>query len=151
MGLVANSRRDPGAVAWGSAELLVKRRELPQVVAVDFVRRSDGAVGATVAGSTDLVCEPPHLMVLNIDEDDEPEVYFTTCDESGFVDYRGAGQLVAVELSEQEAAQLRATDSFWFREVQSGGWHLLSVGTRCIVLGFAGLGATVLFSRRTRK
>jgi hypothetical protein len=151
MGLIASSRRDPDALKWGNAAFWVKRRELPQVVAFDFVRRSDGVVVATVAGSTDLVCEPPHLMVLNIDQDQEPEVYFTTCDESGFIDHQGVGNLVVVELDEQEAARLKVTDSFWFHEIQNGGWGLLSLGALGVVMGLIGLGTTVWFSRHARK
>lgn len=150
MGLIASSRRDPDTVEWGKAAFWVKRRELAQVVAFDFVRRGDGAVVATVAGSTDLICEPPHLMVLNVDQDQEPEVYFTTCDESGFVDYQDAGDLVVVELGEQEAAQLKATDSFWFHEVQNGGWDLLFWGGLGVVMSLIGLGTTVWFSRHAR-
>jgi hypothetical protein len=147
LGLVANSRRDPDTVTWGKAAFLVKRRDLGQAVAIDFLRRGDGVVAESIAGRTDLVCEPPHLMLIDLDGDGETEVYFTTCDESGFVAYRGGEQLEAVQLSEFEVAQLRVLHSFWFRQLQDGGWNLLLWGLLGALLGAVGLGTTVLFSR----
>ncbi|WP_245814426.1 hypothetical protein [Cystobacter ferrugineus] len=125
----------------------MKRRDLGQAMAIDFLRRDDGNVAESIAGRTDLVCEPPHLMLLDRDGDGEAEVYFTTCDESGFVVHRGGGQLMVEQLGEPEAARLRVLHSFWFRQLRDGGWPLLLLGGSSALLGAVGLGLAALSSR----
>ncbi|MET0402209.1 MAG: hypothetical protein ABW123_07375 [Cystobacter sp.] len=150
MGLVANSRRDSETVTWGQDSFLVKRSDLGQAMAIDFLRY-DGEVAASIAGRTDLLCEPPHLLLIDLDGDGELEVFFTTCDESGVISHQGRGQLGTGQLGEQEASQLPVLRSFWFHQLREGGWTLLVLGMTGILLGSSGLGLTALFSRFGRR
>jgi hypothetical protein len=143
-GMIAAGRRDPAQVAWADHVFAVKRRDRGSVEAIDFVG-PDGSIAASFAGSTDLICDPPRLALIDIDSDAELEVVFTTCDEPGFVDHRGRGQLEVVELSERQAAELAPLRSFWFRQVGDGGWTLVCGG---IASALAGAAALLLMLRR---
>jgi hypothetical protein len=143
-GIIAAGRREPAQVAWADHVFAVKRRDGGSFEEIDFVR-PDGRVAASFAGSTDLVCDPPRLALVDMDAADELEVFFTICDEPGFVDHRGRGQLEVVELSEQQAAELAPRRSFWFRQVRDGGWTLVCGG---IVGALAGAMALLLLLRR---
>jgi hypothetical protein len=143
-GIIAAGRRDPAQVAWGEHVFAVKRSDQGSFDEIEFVR-PDGSIAAAFAGSTDLVCDGPRLFLIDMDDDDELEVFFTTCDEPGFVDHHGRGQLEVVELSEQQAAELAPLRSLWFHQVRDGGWALICGG---IVGALVGAIALLLMLRR---
>lgn len=147
-GIVAAGRREPAKVSWDGHTFAVKRRDLVSAEAIDFVR-PDGSVATSIAGSTDLVCDPPRLFLVNVDDDSELEVVFTTCDEPGFVDHRGRGELAVMELSERRAAELAPLHSFWFRQVRDGGWMLVGSGMVGVLIGAAAMLLVVLRRRRS--
>ncbi len=144
-GVIAARRNNPAQVAWGDHVFAVQRRDGGSYDEIELVR-PDGSVAAAFVGSTDLVCDAPRLFLLDIDDDSELEVAFTTCDEPGFVDHRGRGQLEVVELSEQQAAELAPLHSFWFREIRDGGWTLVGGGIAGALAGAVAL----LFTLRRR-
>ena len=144
-GIMAAGRLDPAQVAWAEHVFAVERRDQGSVEVIELVR-PDGSVAAAFAGSTDLVCDGPRLFLIDIDDDGELEVAFTTCDEPGFVDHRGHGQLEVVELSEQQAAELAPLNSLWFRQVRDGGWTLVCGGIMGVLAG-----ATALLLIRLRR
>jgi hypothetical protein len=145
-GIIAMGRCEPAQVAWGEHVFAVQRRDQGSVETIELVR-PDGSIAAGFAGSTDLVCDGPRLFLIDVDADDELEVAFTTCDEPGFVDHNGRGQLEVVELSEQQAAELAPLHSFWSRQVRDGGWTLMGVGIASVL---AGATALLLTLRRRR-
>lgn len=143
-GVVAAGRREPAQVAWDEHVFAVKRRDGGSYEEIELVR-PDGSIAASFAGSTDLVCDPPRLALLDVDADHELELFFTTCDEPGFVDHRGRGRLEVVELSEQQAAELASLHSFWFHQVRAGGSMLAGAG---VAAALAGAIALLLLVRR---
>lgn len=144
-GITAAGRREPAEATWAGHVFAIERHDRGSYDEIELVR-ADGSVAASFAGSTDLVCDPPRLALIDIDDDDDLELFFTTCDEPGYVDHRGRGQLAVVELSEQQAAELAPLRSFWFHQVESGGW-LLS----CAGIASALAGATALLRRLLRR
>jgi hypothetical protein len=145
-GIVAAGRLEPAQVAWGEHVFVVQRRDEGSAETIELVR-PDGSIAAAFAGSTDLVCDGPRLFLIDVDADDEIEVFFTTCDEPGFVDHRGRGQLEVVELSEQQTAELAPLHSFWFHEVRGGGLTLICGGIAIALAGAVALVRTLLRGR----
>jgi hypothetical protein len=145
-GLVAAGRREPAQVTWDDHVFAVTRHDRGSYDEIELVR-PDGSVATSFAGSTDLVCDPPRLAMIDIDDDGELELFFTTCDEPGYVDHRGRGELAVVELSEQQGAELAPLRSFWFQQVRSGGWLLLCAGIASALAGIVAL-LRVLLQRR---
>lgn len=148
-GLVAAERREPAQVAWAEHVFAVLRRDGGSYEEIELVR-SDGSIAASFAGSTDLVCDPPSLTLLDLDADDELELFFTTCDEPGFVDHRGRGRLEVVKLSEQQAAELAPLHSFWYQQVRAGGWMLVGLGIAAALAGVIVLLRLLLRRRDSR-
>jgi hypothetical protein len=143
-GAIASGRREPAQVTWGDHVFTVKRHDEGSYETIELVR-ADGSIAAEFAGSTDLVCDAPALFLIDIDDDAELELAFTTCDEPGFVDHRGRGRLDVVELSEQEAAELAPLRSFWFHQIRTDGLTLVGGG---IASALAGATALLLGLRR---
>jgi hypothetical protein len=143
-GLTAAARRESAQVTWDEHVFAVKRHDRGSYDEIELVR-PDGSVAASFAGSTDLLCDPPRLALIDLDDDRELELYFTTCDEPGYVDHRGRGLLAVVELSEQQGAEL-AQRSAWLHQVQNGGWFLV-----CSGLALALAGATALLMSLLRR
>lgn len=146
LGLQARSRLDPSSIEWDGTRFRIVRRSDAASQSFDLLR-ADGTVAASVAGSTDTMCDPPYLMVLDVDGDGTRDVYYHGCGGHGYLELQG-GMLKEVDLGQQDPADAPALRSLWAREIRAGGVRLIIAG---VILGLAGLiGVLVFAPRRAR-
>jgi hypothetical protein len=148
VGWEAHGRLNPGSVEVPGTTFRVVRRVEPQAVVFDLLYR-DGSVATSISGSTDTLCDPPYLVVVDVDQDGVRDVLYRHCSGHGYVAWRNGGW-VDVDLGQFDTDDLPAATSLWVSEIRAGGWHLLALGTILVLAGLAFI-AVLLSSRNLRK
>ncbi len=146
-GLVARGRYEPAVVGWGGDELRVVRRHEAQAIMHDIVRGT--TVVATLAGSLDTMCDPPWIMLVDVDGDGRLDVYHRHCGGHGYLRYLPATRtLEHVELGSVELRDAPVLETSWAREVKDWrGLRLIVLGALVAVLGGFGLVVLVMTGR----
>jgi hypothetical protein len=139
MGFVARSRLNPTSVKWGNAHYNVVRRTEGEAIVFD-IRAPDGTVAESLFGTTDLLCDPPFLMFIDVDGDGVPDVYHHHCGGHGYLRYKAErSALEYVNLGQWDPEDAPAVTSFWGEEITGGGFRLFGSGTGSVIAGFVGL------------
>jgi hypothetical protein len=135
LGLKARRSLNPSAVEASGTTFRVVRRVEPRAVVFDLIH-PDGSVAISISGSTDTLCDPPYLMLLDADHDGAQDVYYRHCGGHGYVTWRNGGW-VDVDLGQYDADDMPASASSRAREIHAGGWRLLALGATGALLGLA--------------
>ncbi len=129
--------------AWRCPPVTVVRTEEKEAVLFELRDRVTSEVLIQLRGSTDLVCDPPRLVVWDVNGDGEEDLYFQHCGGHGFLACDG-GSAEYEPLREAD----RSFQTVWYRAVfgRSGGAIALT-----LLLAAAGALIAIAFvaARRT--
>jgi hypothetical protein len=104
----------------------------------------DGAEALVIPAT----CARAYTMVVDIDQDDLPDLYVRDCDRHGYVKSR-AGVLVWVDLGDFDAEEVPALSSLWAREIRDEGRVFTIVAA--VATALAGIGLAGLMARLVRR
>lgn len=151
IGVMARARLNPTSVDWGGVPYDVIRRQENEAVVFD-VRAADGKIVESLAGSTDLACDPPYLMLIDIDDDGTLDLYHHHCGGHGYLRYRANGKrLEYVNLGQWDPADAPAVSSFWGREIAGGGLRLIAGGAGLTFVSLVALLVATMMLRPLRR
>lgn len=150
LGLYARSCLNPRRVRWSGNEFVITAHDRGETRTFEIARRGSSQVALSLSGSTDL-CDPPFLMLLDIDGDSIRDLYFQRCNGHGFVRYRpDSGMLDYVEMGQPGPVTVPRAYGFWGRQIHRGGWELIAWGGALgagAALGLLGLALSLAIRR----
>lgn len=145
-GCVARGRWEPSSVEWDGDRYEVVRREVAQGIDFELVR--GGRVVETLGGSTDTLCDPPFIYVVDVDQDGRRDVYHHHCGGHGFLRHvPRTRQLEYVNLGSVEREDAPGLDSYWAGEVRARGLRLTVLGAMALVAAAIGAGVSLQRAR----
>jgi hypothetical protein len=115
-------RWNPSSVSWGTnAQFMIVRSVKGEAELIEF-KRPDGSSAAVVHSSLDTLCERPDLMLLDVDDDGQLDIYYVTCSRRGYIKYSN-GALVDVQVPDFHRPD--ALFSYAFSRFRDTFWPLL--------------------------
>jgi hypothetical protein len=150
MGIVARSRFNPISLEWDGVHYDVVRRQEGEAVVFD-VRGADGKVIESLAGSTDLACDPPFLMLLDVDGNGTLDVYHHHCGGHGYLRYHtDKKSFEYVNLGQWDPDDAPAVSGFWGKAIAGGGLRLITEGAGLVFIALAGFLVSMMLLRLRR-
>jgi hypothetical protein len=136
LGLYARACLNPKIVRWFGETVVITRREQGERLTFEFTRGEVEQAGMVLTGSTDLLCDPPYLMHLDVNGDGVRDLYFHHCGGHGFVSYQADSHVLRYEdLGQFDPADAPNVDAFWGREIQAGGVRMIGFGCSLAAIG----------------
>jgi hypothetical protein len=117
---------------WEGSSWRIVRTDASEAIHFEFIA-STGAVELSLDGSTDTLCEPPWMVLLDVDGDGHDDVYFHHCGGHGYVSH--GPPLTFVSLGQFDPADAPALHTWWFQTVTEGGLPWLPVGAALLLAG----------------
>ena len=108
------------------------RSEAAETIRFDFTTPR-GAVDLSLDASTDTGCDPPLMVLLDLNGDGREDLYFQHCRGHGYV--RRGTPLMFIDLGKVNPANSPVLSTWWFRAVKHGGWPLLPAGATLVLAG----------------
>jgi hypothetical protein len=139
-GLYARACLNPKEVHWFGEKFVITMREQDERITFELTRGDVGQASVMLTGSTDLLCDPPYLMLLDINGDGLRDLYFHHCGGHGFVSYQSDSNVLHYEdLGQFDPGDAPKAHEFWGREIQAGGVRMIGFGCSLVVIGILAL------------
>ena len=146
LGLYARAGLNPSEVHWFGETVVITMREQDESITFELTRSDVGQAGVVLTGSTDLLCDPPYLMRLDVNGDGIRDLYFHHCGGHGFVTYQAESHVLHYEnLGQFDPTDAPNVHTFWGREIQAGGVRMIGFGCSLAVIGILGLLSKIPF------
>lgn len=146
--LVIGPRINPTSFSIAGSSFTARYITENEGLRVDIVDAASGRLLHTLSGSTDLVCDPPTLLLADADGDGITDLYFRECGGHGLLHYRPATHdFIYQSFRQENVAVLLPNGSLLWREVLNGGARLTVIAL-CAALLAAVFALLWLVARR---
>lgn len=136
LGLYARSCFNPSHIQFKKDEFIIIKRDSIQSIDFLFIRKNDDQLILILSGTTDIMCDPPYLLYVDVDEDKVCDLYFHNCSGHGYVHYEPeTNTLKYVDLGQFDPEDAPVIQSFWSHEIQTKGLKLITCGFSLLIAG----------------
>ena len=134
-GYYTHSQYCPASISWEGQTYSITEKDDGSFMTYTLTD-GGGREVLNLSGSTDLVCDHPYMLLMDVNTDGEKELYFHHCGGHGIAVFdKAKKRLQYKDLGQYDPDDLPALNSFWFSEIKRQGRYFTVSGVLLLAVG----------------
>jgi hypothetical protein len=141
--VMQNWRKNPNKFSsWDCAAVTISEKEKGETFSFNLIDPTTDDMVTQLAGTTDLVCDPPTLFIWDVNEDGTEDLYFQHCGGHGYL--YCDGQTVIYQTLRDGDVEFK---NFWYRLHYTGSNRTITL----VIFGSTSIALIIIVSSRKKR